>query len=142
MARSTSRQSSSSNQHAGRNILACCPWMNLDEADKGLNGKTSKAHLQVRFAHYFPAVFFSLYILNKRLVALVLLHSKSTLAPSSYQVFKSSNLHLNKSQSLHTCKQSTRNPMLTMNNIFHLLYLSCDDAFIFLLCYYKDRLVH
>lgn len=121
MARSTSIQSSS-NQHTGINILACCPWMNLDGADKGLNQK-HRRHIHKSDLLIISCSLFQSLHSNKRLVALVLLHSKSTLAPSSYQVFKSSNLHLNKSQSLHTCKQSRRNPMMTMNNIFHILYL-------------------
>lgn len=53
--RSASRQSS--NQHAGTNISACCPWMNLDGADES-------SHPQVRCAHYLQS-FFSLYILTK-----------------------------------------------------------------------------
>lgn len=114
-------------------MSARCHWMNLGRASKGL----SQNHPQVRFAHYFLQ---SLSVITFSQGLVVLLHMKSTPAPSSYQVFKSSNLHLNKSQSLHTCKQSTRNPMLMMKNI--LLYLSCNDAFIFLFLYYKDRLVH
>lgn len=72
------------------------------------------SHPRASFCSLFPTVFFSVFTFSHGLVASVLLHSESTQAPSSYQVFKSSNLHLNKSQSLHTCKQSTRNPMLIM----------------------------
>lgn len=148
--------------------------MNLDGADKDLSRKHR------RRVHKSDLLVISVFTFSQTLVALVSLNLKSTPAPSSYQVFKSSNLHLNKSQSLHTCKQSTRNPMLTVNNIFYLLYLKkkkikrlndywnnrkekcnfwliievmlernekkaylrCNDALVFLLCYYKDRLVH
>ena len=94
--------------------------MNLDGADRGLSRKHRRP---IHQSGLLIICLFSVFTFSQSLVALVLLSSKSTLAPSSYQVFKSSNLHLNKSQSIHTCKQSTRNPMLTVNNIFYLLYL-------------------
>lgn len=91
---------------------AYCPWVNLNEADKSLTQNHQ------RRIHYSDLLIISCSLVSvftfaQSLVALVLLHSKSTPAPSSYQVFKSSNFHLNKSQSLHTCKQSTEHQMMT-----------------------------